>query len=523
MRSQELITKYFKDTKNSAEKGNTFRAHVETEDLPSIIEGLYKEEELPLMTIYATHTPKKDHPFVINYVFGVPGEDRYLVPFVIKKDGESFRSFATEYQEFAGYEAEIATMFGVMPDGHPALRQAILHPNWPEGKYPLRKDFMWDTRPAIENKFTHPFVEVEGEGIYQIPVGPVHAGIIEPGHFRFSVLGEEVLHLDAQLGYVHKGTEKLFEHLPQEEHLRLAEHVSGDSSVAHALAYAHAQESLQEITVPKRAQHLRIILAELERLANHFNDIGFIMLDTAFSFGGASGQRLREKVMQLNEKLTGGRYLRNMIAVGGVTKDISDKDLKDLATELEDIKKDFSEVMSIAEESITLANRLNLTGTITKKVAIDHGAIGIPLRAVGVARDARKDHPYDAYKDFEFDIPTEESGDVYARFMVRVREVYESISIIDQVSKVIAKGAIIHAPKEKLPALSTSVGVCEGWRGNIVYIISTDDSGVIDRVKVRDTSFLNWPVVPYAVAGEMVPDFPLVNKSFNLSYSGNDL
>lgn len=523
MRSQQLIASYFHNAEDRFESGNTFRVRVDTPELSSIIKKLYEEEELPLMTMYATHALHAQHAFTVNYVFGIPGEDRYIILFIEVDEGESFPSLAATYMEFAGYEAEIATMFGIIPDGHPALRKTALHPNWPEELYPLRKDFIWNTRPAMLNKFTHPFVEVEGEGIYQIPVGPVHAGIIEPGHFRFSVLGEEILHLDAQLGYVHKGTEKLFEHLPVAEHLRLAEHVSGDSSVTHALAYAHAQESLQGIAVPDRAEYLRLVLAELERLANHFNDIGFIMFDAAFAFGGANGTRLRERIMQHGDRLSGNRYMRGIITIGGLTKDIHNYDLSVLSSDLENIEKDFTEVMSIAEESITLANRLCATGKITRQLATDYGAIGIPLRAVGGRKDARKDHPYGAYANFDFDIPTEDSGDVYARFMIRVREVYESIALITQAIATMSDGAIINNGSGTLPAHATAIGISEGWRGNIVYVISTNNNAAIDRVKVRDTSFLNWPVVPHAVLGEMVPDFPLINKSFNLSYSGNDL
>lgn len=523
MRFKNIITTYFNDTKAHVESGNTLRVQISSADLFGTITKLYKEENLPLMTMYAVHKGEAEHAFSINYVFGIPGEDRYIVPFITLREGDGFPSLAGTYREFAGYEAEIATMFGVIPDGHPALRSTVLHSNWPKGVYPLRKDFEWNTRPEIIDQFTHPFVEVKGEGIYQIPVGPVHAGIIEPGHFRFSVLGEEVLLLDAQLGYVHKGTEKLFEHLPEGEHLRLAEHVSGDSSVAHALAYAHAQEALRAVSVPKRAQHLRLVLAELERLANHFNDIGFIMLDTAFTFGGASGQRLRERIMQWNERLTGSRYMRGMIVVGGVSKDIENSELHALALDLENIKKDFMEVMAVAEESITLANRLRTTGTITKKVALDYGAVGIPLRAVGIGNDARKEHPYGAYGQYDFAIPTEETGDVYARFMVRVREVYESIGLIIQATGSLPHDAIVTTSITKISGEATAVGITEGWRGNIVYVITTNKEGVVDRVKVRDASFLNWQIVPHAVAGEMVPDFPLINKSFDLSYSGNDL
>ncbi len=485
------------------------------------VSKIYTDTQYALLTVFADEYVSGK--FTIHYVFGLIGKNEFLTIATPVEDDNSFLSLAATFRVFAGYENEIMTMFGLVPTGHPSARNTVIHANWPKGVYPLRKNVKWNERPPMIDDFSYPFFEVRGEGVYQIPVGPVHAGIIEPGHFVFSVLGEEIQQLDAQLGYVHKGVEKLFEQLEVSKHLTLAERVSGDSSVSHALAYAQAYESMCSITVPARAQYLRVIFAEIERVANHLNDIGFIMLDTAYAFGGSNGSRLRERVMQLSEKLTGSRFMRNTIAIGGVSKDITKDLLVQLSDELKAIEIDYNEVIRIAEKSITLAQRVVNTGKLKLEIAKDYGVVGVPLRACGVEKDARKDFPYAAYEKLDVSVATRGEGDVSARLWVKVYEVYTSIGIIRKAIAEIPEGNINNAHNLSLPINATGVGIVEGWRGDIVYVIKTDTHGNISRVKVRDPSFLNWQAFPHVVEGEMVPDFPLCNKSFNLSYTGNDL
>jgi Ni,Fe-hydrogenase III large subunit/Ni,Fe-hydrogenase III component G len=500
-------------------------AQNETE-LKETIRRLYKKEGLRLKTIACMDMLREHGVFRIYYIFVLPNEDikenLFLAPYF--ETPKEFPSFTGDFQEFSAYEQEIKTMFGLEPIGHPDPRPTVLHANWPKGTYPLRKDFPWNERPKIANENPYRFNTVEGEGVYEIPVGPVHAGIIEPGHFRFSVLGEEVLLLDPLLGYVHKGSEKLFEHLPLEKKIKLSERISGDSSFAHSLAFCQAAEMLADSVVPEKHRLLRVVFAELERIANHFNDIGFIMLDTAFSFGGANGARLREKIMHWNERLTGSRFLRGVNVLGGVTRDIPNEKKTALLADIQKITKDFNEVIANAEQSHSLYSRLVGTGTLLNEVIHDFGVVGIPARASGIKIDARKDHPYAAYSELQFSISTRDTSDVHARLKVRVLEVFESFRLIEE--------ALRHLSNENLPQLkkdiafrknSFAVSVVEGWRGDIVYFIATDMNGEITRVKVRDTSFLNWQAFPTTVKGEMVPDFPLINKSFNLSYSGHDL
>lgn len=360
--------------------------------------------------------------------------------------------------------------------------------------------------------------------MYEIPVGPIHAGIIEPGHFRFSVAGEEIILLEPRLGFTHKGSEKLFETLPPNDMARLSEKISGDSSFSHSLAFCQALEQLSDVIAPKRARYLRVIYAELERLANHCGDIGAIMIDTGFNFGGANGARLREMVMRLNERLTGSRFLRGVNVRGGVTKDIGIEEKQMLSSDLAHLLKDFSEVMKIAENSASLLNRLKGTGVLSYKIAVDHGATGIAAKAVGLKNDARIDFPYAAYDEIHLNtVETEESGDVYARFQVRIKEVRASIKLIEQALKTLPDGPIETKTTGIFKKNAVDISVVEGWRGEILYFLKTDSLGNIERVAPRDPSFVNWSLLGYAGAHNVVPDFPLINKSFNLSYTGNDL
>lgn len=518
---EKITQQFIPKTANPKTFGNATAYQVGTDEIKNVCHDLYFKHQLQLKTITAIHEGSNN--FKIMYVFGVPKENIFIIPYIRINNSNSFPSMANEIHEFSSYERRIKSFFGLYPEGHANPRPMLLHENWPENEYPLRKDFQWDKRPQkADGKYE--FVKVKGEGIYEIPVGPVHAGIIEPGHFRFSVAGEEIMLLEPKLGYVHKGIEKLFETLSLEDKVKLSERVSGDSSFSHSLAFCQAAENLADIKVPEKAKWLRVIFNELERLANHFNDIGFIMLDTGYSFGGSNGQRLREVVMQWNEKLTASRFLRGVNIIGGVTKDITAENKVRLLKDLEAIKKDFAKVMEIADSSGSLQNRLEGTGTLDPKIARDHGVIGIAGRAIGILTDARTDYPYAAYDNIDFKISFERSGDVNARFKVRVKEVFSSIAILKEaLEKLIEKEGAIASQKIVLKKNAYAIGITEGWRGDIVYFVATDADGNITRVDVRDPSFLNWAVLGHAGKGNVVPDFPLINKSFNLSYSGNDL
>jgi Ni,Fe-hydrogenase III large subunit/Ni,Fe-hydrogenase III component G len=504
--------------------GNAAAFEVAPSDIVKVARKFYKEKRLDLKLITATDERKERGCFRIWYIFGKPKENAFTLPYIRLTDTVEFPSITPKIHHAWNHERKIRSFFGLIPVGHPDPRPLLLHENWPADTFPLRKDFDWNMRPPIAQG-SYSFQKIAGEGIYEIPVGPVHAGIIEPGHFRFSVLGEEIMLLEPRLGFTHKGSEKLFERLPIDEKIRLSEKISGDSSFSHSLAFCQALERLAALSVPRRALFLRVIFAELERLSNHFRDIGALMLDTGFNFGGSHGARLREMIMRMHERLTGSRFLRGVNGLGGVTRDIDGGEALRIAKELEDIEEDFSEIFDAAEGSASLLNRMKSTGTVPLTVAQDHEVVGVTARAVGLMRDARMDFPYAAYGELSLGgISIELDGDVYARFLVRVKEVSSSISIIRQALQALPDGPIRALGSEvRFAASAFAVGIVEGWRGEIVYFVTTDAQGAISRVAPRDPSFANWSVLEYAGLKNIVPDFPLINKSFGLSYSGYDL
>ncbi|MFA5953963.1 MAG: NADH-quinone oxidoreductase subunit C [Patescibacteria group bacterium] len=519
----EQLKKYIPSSVKIDVFGNAAVFETAVSEVCALAHNLRYDKNLQLKFITATDEREEHGCFRIWYVFGVPGEHAFIVPFISLKGTNEFPSLSADIHEAWNHERKIRTFFGLNPVGHPDDRPNILHENWPADVYPLRKDFDWQTRPETAIG-TYEFQKVGGEGIYEIPVGPIHAGIIEPGHFRFSVAGEEIILLEPRLGYTHKGSEKIFETLSSTDMVRLSEKISGDSSFSHSLAFCQALEELSDVTVPKRAASLRVVYAELERLANHFGDIGAIMTDTGFNFGGAQGARLREMVMQINERLTGSRFLRGVSMCGGVTKDITDEAKKKLLQDLALIAKDFGEVIAVAENSDSLLNRLKGTGVLALQIALEHGATGVAARAVSIKTDARLDFPYAAYEGLGFKtVETEESGDVYARFYVRIKEARASLALIERTLQTLPEGPISLASTTPYKKNALAISVVEGWRGEIVYFVKTDERGNITRVALRDPSFMNWSLLGHAGAHNVVPDFPLINKSFSLSYTGNDL
>ncbi len=521
---KENIQKYIPENFQAEFYDNAAAFEISISQIKNVVSDFYKDESLSLKLVTATDEREENGCFKIWYIFGMPSENAFIVPYIKLENTTEFPSLALTIPQISGYERKIQTFFGLTPIGHHDERPIILHENWPTNIFPLRKDFKLHEKPE-DAKGIYKFQKVGGEGIYEVPVGPIHAGIIEPGHFRFSLAGESIVNLEPKLGYVHKGSEKLFEILALADKVRLSEKISGDSSFSHSLAFCQALEHLSNIIVPKRALYLRVIYAELERLANHFGDIGAIMTDTGFNFGGANGARLREIIMQINEKLTSSRFLRGVNAIGGVTKNINHKERSGLLIDLTNILKDFSEVITIAEDSTSLLNRLKGTGIISNKIAKICGVTGVAGKASGILKDVRRDYPYSGYTEITIaNIANEQDGDVYARFNVRIKEVRSSIDLIQKALHKLPEGEIKSSViKGTFKKSAIAISIVEGWRGEIVYFITTDKAGNISRVVSSDPSFINWTALKNAGLNNILPDFPLINKSFNLSYSGNDL
>lgn len=502
---------------------NELYFEIAKENIIEIAYYIYEVLNYSLVTIVATDDRKISKNYQIRYFFSDDKHDLYIaLQIKISENDLTFPSITPHIHEASWYEREIKDMFGLVPAGHPDPKRIVPHENWPADIYPLRKDFPLNSRVPIAHE-KYEFYRMEGEGVFEIAVGPVHAGIIEPGHFRFSVAGERVLYLEPRLSYKHKGIEKLFEYTGAFSAIKLAERVSGDTSFTHSLCYAEAIEKACGIAIPDNAKYVRTALSELERIYNHFSDCGFIALDTGYSFGGAQGARLKEKMMQLNETLTGSRFLRKINAIGGVNMNI-DKEKRDFVNqEIKTLMEEFKEIIAIEKCSGSLIDRLETAGILDPKIAKDHGALGVAARACGISRDNRAIHPYEKYSEIKFNIPVLTASDVYSRFKIRVEEIYSSAAIIEQALAKITDNGKIKTEVSSIPAGKSAINTVEGWRGEIAYYIETGANNMLNRCKVRDASFHNWRALPHAVKGNIVPDFPLINKSFNLSYSGNDL
>lgn len=419
------------------------------------------------------------------------------------------------------FEREIRDLFGIVPDGHPMPSRLVRHFHWPRGWHPMRRD-AGPPPPFGDVDGPYPFRTVEGPGVYEIPVGPVHAGMIGPGHFRFSVVGETVLNLKARLWFVHRGLEKLFAGRAVAAGVELAERVSGDTTVGHALAYVRAVEDASGVTLDPAAQRIRAILLELERLYNHIGDIGALANDVGHGILNNHALRIRERLLRINDAVTGHRLMRGAIVVGGVRVRV----LPD-AGELAAVAADCAEVVDLALGHSVVRDRFTGTAMLSHRQAVDLGTLGYVARASGVAVDARFDHPvpglvYDPAERLSTH-PTD--GDVASRFLVRAQEIQSSVRMI----AALAGQVDTTAPREVGGSTSSAagvragVGIVEGWRGTIVHRVELDADGRLTRVRIVDPSFFNWPALPLAMADTIVPDFPLSNKSFNLSYAGNDL
>ncbi|HME40287.1 MAG TPA: hypothetical protein VKG63_15130 [Steroidobacteraceae bacterium] len=412
---------------------------------------------------------------------------------------------------------DLSGLHAVAVDTRPWLRHAA----WPDSFHPLIQDDA-PPSPALPAVDNYAFVPVEGDGVHEIPVGPVHAGIIEPGHFRFSVVGEKVLRLEEHLGYVHKGIERRFAEFPMHEGHRLAARVSGDSAVAYSWAYAQALEGMASAHPPRRANWLRALGLELERLANHLGDLGALGNDAGFAFGLAQFSRLKEQLLRATEEALGQRYLMDFIVPGGTRVDLSSAGSASLMQSVESIMAEVGTLRAIYDEHAGLRDRFVGAGIVTPSLAAKLGLTGLAGRASGQDFDLRCDLPCEPFGDLAPRKIVRSEGDVAARVAVRFDEAAESTRLIKQLLWHLPAG--LHLTALATPSEGAlGVGLIEGWRGPVFLALEAGGGGMIRRCHPHDPSWQNWPVIEHAIIDNIVPDFPLINKSFNLSYSGHDL
>lgn len=605
MNSLQSLHEYFKcwgekessdnrDTSQNDQKAFDIASWTENEglvwlkawSLPEVMEELWLDPKTRpvLLTHVGNDERELGHGFVLYLVLHFPGD--FTLTLGARGIEEGFPSLSVLCPALNWPEREVQDLFGLVAEGHPDPRPLVLHPGWPEGFHPLRKSNespksqvknkvqnldSQDLNSNLEiesNQFRNTdkpkfqpkplvFSPAQGEGTFEVPVGPIHAGIIEPGHFRFQTIGETILHIDAQLFYTHKGIEKLLEGKTIEEGLKIVERLCGVCTVSHSLAYCEAVEKLAQIQLSRESLRWRTVLAELERLYNHVGDIGNMCAGVGFALGNANGLQNKEQLQRLNKEIFGHRYLRGMVIPGGVKTQPLEEQIGYLKERLRELHADFEKWIPLILEHDGFRQRAVTTGILKNQSALDLGVTGPAARASGVSVDWRERHAYLMYPDLLVEPQVETSGDVWARLMVRVREARQSFGLLDtllrgveevhgaQGSQITQGSYVTQVSREtgdvdesgvsknldkdnvsvdsldysKIEPYSFAWGCAESPRGTDVIWLMTDQEGKIFRCRIRSASYANWPAVPLAVLGNIVPDFPLINKSFELCYS----
>jgi Ni,Fe-hydrogenase III large subunit len=427
-----------------------------------------------------------------------------------------FPSVGLNHPPAIRFERAIRDLYGLEPRGLPDPRPWLDH-----GRWGVRHPLSAHPGPAGEPR-AYPFLPVEGASLDQIPVGPVHAGIIEPGHFRFTANGEAIVRLEERLGYAHKGVDGLTTGASIEQAAKLAARTSGDSTVAYSLAFSRAVEAALEIDVPPRAIWLRALMAELERLANHFGDIGAVCNDVAFALMHAHCGVLRERVLRAAAACFGHRLMMDCIVPGGVAVDLPANGAALIRELLRAARRSFPALVELYDDTASLQDRTVGAGVLDPALARQYGCGGFVGRASGRNFDARRDLPYPPYDALRFTVPVRDDGDVNARVWIRIHEVEQSLALVEQILNRLPANGPLRAPVTA-GRRGEGVALVEGFRGDILAAVRIDAEARVERCFLRDPSWFQWPVLEAAIEGNIVADFPVCNKSFNCSYSGHDL
>lgn len=494
-------------------------------DLPEILTYCLAMRPRP---IWLTHVVNDERQlgsgFCLYLVLHFPGKD-FSLTLVARGIIDKFPTLASIFPALNWSEREAQDLFGLQAVGHPDPRPLVLHPGWPKGFHPLRKDYQAGEKRKTFKPAPLVFPETHGDGLFEVSVGPIHAGIIEPGHFRFYTLGETVLHLEAQLFFTHKGIEKLLEGKSIEEGLHIIERVCGVCTVSHSLAYCEAVEKLATLEVPRQVLLWRTILAELERVYNHVGDIGNMCAGVGFALGNANGSQCKEKLQRLNLEFFGHRFLRGMVVPGGMKSIPGAQDSQAILNRLLELADDFEEWIPLLLDHDGFRQRAVTAGILKTEIALDMGVTGPAARASGIPNDWRELHAHLLYPELKVKSIVETDGDSWSRLMVRVRETRESFRFLTTILREAMQGPEFNEDQttsfafEKIRPTFPAWGCAESPRGTDVIWLMLDDKGKIYRCRIRSASYANWPAVPLTVPGNIVPDFPLINKSFELCYS----
>ncbi len=475
-----------------------------------------------LAALWGDDARQRGGGFELHCVFGL-NEGHARVSLDLPAENPVYLDLAGIFPTANRMQRATRDLVGIAIDGGDQ-RPWLRHGAWPADWFPLRHD-AGEGREFANEPSDYDFVQVGGEGAHEIPVGPIHAGIIEPGHFRFSVIGERVLRLEQRLGYQHKGVEKLFIGGSIADGARLVGRISGDATCAYAWAYAAAVEAACSVSPPPRALMLRALMLERERIANHLGDLGALGNDAALAFGFAQFMRLKEDWLRLNGALFGHRFMMDRIVPGGTALDLEAPALRAIIDQCDAIGREVKELRKIYDEHAGLQDRFQTTGTIDADLARELSLTGVAARATGLILDGRAHRqgytPPPPYAVLGVRPATDERGDVAARVAVRFAEIIESLRLLREIA--------VGMPDSELcvefapVADARGLGVIEGWRGEVLVGVALDGEGRLARVHPHDPSWQAWPALEHAVMKDIVPDFPLINKSFNLSYSGVDL
>ncbi|HXF78977.1 MAG TPA: NADH-quinone oxidoreductase subunit C [Usitatibacter sp.] len=471
-----------------------------------------------LVALWGTDDRDRDGRFAVLAAFAtLAGVSVVKLPL---QPDEAYPDISGLFTPAIRMQRALRDLLGIEAAGARDTRPWFRHGGWRDDEFPLRRDFE-RSPPARSPASDYRFVRVEGDGVHEIAVGPIHAGIIEPGHFRFSVVGEKVLRLEERLGYTHKGIDRRFQDFTIAEGHRLASRVSGDSAAAFQWAYAQAAEAACGIEAPPRARWLRALMLERERVANHLGDLGAIGNDAAFAFALSQFMRLKEDWLRWGARAFGHRLAMDRIVAGGVDADLAEPHAGELLALCDAVEREVRELRDIFDESSSLQDRFITAGILTPAQAREFGVTGLAGRASGQAFDLRADLPCDPYGVLGVRKVVYAAGDVATRVKVRFEELAEALRLIREIIRGMPAGAL-RAPLPHPASGAFGVGFVEGWRGETFVALEAGADGSIRRCHAHDPSWQAWPALEHAVIGNIVPDFPLINKSFNFSYSGGD-